>query len=388
MSPVIVGLIIVGLLLLAIIMRFPVAFAMLVTGFAGMLWLLPFQAAGKFITIDIFNMLSSYPFSVIGMFVLMGFFAAATGMTHRLYRVAYVWIGFVPGGLSIATIMACASFSAVCGSSPATAATVGKIAYPEMKRYNYDDSLATGCIAAAGGLGPLIPPSAGLVIYALLTEQSIAKVLVSGIIPGIILALLFAATIVIRCRLNPALGPAGPATTFKEKIKVLPGLMEALILFLVIIGGLFAGWFTPTQAGAAGAGAALLIGLFHKEMRMRQLLEGVKEALNISCMILMLITGSVVFGHFLSLSTIPILLTDWVSELSVSPLIILIIVCIGYVIGGCFIDSLGLIVLTIPIIAPIMFQLGYDPIWFWGTYRPFSRNRRNHATCRRQCLRR
>jgi tripartite ATP-independent transporter DctM subunit len=198
----------------------------------------------------------------------------------------------------------------------------------------------------------------------LLTEQSIAKVLVSGIIPGIILSLLFAATIVILCKRNPAMGPPGPITALKEKLKVLPGLLEALILFLIIIGGLFAGWFTPTQAGTAGAAAALLIGLFHKEMRLRQILEGAKEALNVSCMILMLITGSVVFGHFLSLSTIPLLLTEWVSQLSVSPLVILIIVCVGYIVGGCFIDSLGLIVLTIPIIAPIMSQLGYDLIWF------------------------
>ena len=274
---------------------------MLVTGFTGMLWLLPFKAAGKFITIDMFNMLSSYPFSVIGMFVLMGFFASATGMTQRLYKVAYVWIGSVPGGLSIATIMACASFAAVSGSSPATAATVGKIAFPEMKRYNYDDSLATGCIAAAGGLGPLIPPSAGLVIYALLTELSIAKVLVSGIIPGIILSLLFAATVVIICKRKPSLGPPGPKTTFKEKIRTLPGLLEALILFLVIIGGLFAGWFTPTQAGTAGAAAALLIGLFHREMRLRQVFKGAKEALNVSCMILMLIQVplfSVIFSVF------------------------------------------------------------------------------------------
>jgi len=322
MSPITIGYIVIVCLIIAIALRVPVAFALMIVGVLGMMCLVPPGAALRFLAMDIFERFSSYSFSIIPMFVLMGYFAAMTGMTERLYKVAYVWVGWVRGGLSVATIMACAAFAAVCGSSPATAATIGRVAIPEMKRYNYADSLSTGSIAAAGNLGPLIPPSNGMIIYALLTQQSVVKCLVSGIIPGIIQAILFSLTVYILCRINSSLGPRGPSTSWMDKIRSIPALLETGGLFLFVIGGLFGGLFTPTQAGTAGCAGALLIGLIRGKLSWVGIWSATKETALISCMILLLITGSVVFGHFLSLSTLSITIVKWAQELPFHPLII------------------------------------------------------------------
>lgn len=364
MSPVAVGFIGIAFLILAFVIRIPVAFAMMIVGLAGSLYLLPAHAAFRFLATDIFDKFSSYPLSVIPMFMLMGYFAAATGMTTRLYQVAYAWIGWVRGGLSVATVLANALFAAVSGSSAASAATFGKVAYPEMKKYHYDDTLATGCIAGAGTLGPMIPPSGGLIVYGLITEQSITDLFLAAIIPGIMLALLFVIGVYILCRRNPSLGPPGPPTSWKEKVRALPGLAEAGGLFALAVGGLFAGLFTPTQAGSVGAAGALLIGLLRRTLSSKALWEATVEAVQVSCMVLCLITGAVVFGHFLSLSTIPMFLTDWVSGLAVHRLVVLICVCLFYIVGGCFLDALGLIVVSLPIIYPVIAALGYDLVWF------------------------
>jgi C4-dicarboxylate transporter, DctM subunit len=364
MSPVIAAYIGIGLLIIAIVLRMPVAFCMLTVGFLGMLYLIPYDAAFKFLSMDIFERFSSYSFSAIPLFVLMGYYASLSGMTRKLFDVAYIWIGQLRGGLAMATVVACAMFACVCGSSPATAATVGKLAFPQMKRYNYDDALATGSIAGAGTLGPLIPPSNGFIIYGLLTAQSIGKLFIAGILPGILLTTLFAITVYTICRIDPKLGPAGPKSTWKQKLKILPGLFEIAFVFLVVLGGLFAGFFSPTQAGAIGALAALLIGVIRKIVTWESLWASTKEALLVSCMIMCLVAGAIVFGHFLSLSTMPILFAQWIQGLPVSPIVVYIAVCVFYIVGGCFIDAMGLIVLTIPILAPIIFKLGFDPIWF------------------------
>jgi C4-dicarboxylate transporter, DctM subunit len=364
MTPFEVGLICIGILLVAICIRIPVAFASLLTGVIGMLWLLPPQAAFRFAVTDLNTQFNSFPFSAMPMFILMGFFAASSGMTQKLFNVAYTWIGSIRGGLAVATVGACALFSAVCGSGPATAGTIGKVAYPQMKRFGYDDALSTGSIAAAGTLGPLIPPSGAMIIYAILTEQSIVKCLVSGILPGILVAILMGLTGFFICKRNPGLGPAGPKTTWQQKVRVLPGLIETVILFVFIIGGLYVGIFTPTQAGAAGAFGALIIGLIGRNLKWKTIWESAKESLRLSCMVLFLIAGSVVFGHFLTLSTVSTTVVHWAQQLPVAPVVIIIIICVFYVIGGCFIDSLGLLVLTIPITAPVVFSLGYDPIWY------------------------
>jgi C4-dicarboxylate transporter DctM subunit len=364
MTPYEIGLLGIGLLLLAIALRVPIAFASMIAGVIGMLMMLPPMAALRFAITDINTQFNSFGFSALPMFTLMGFFAAGSGMTQRLFDVAYAWIGWIRGGLAVATVVACALFSAICGSGPATAATIGKVAYPQMKRFGYDDALSTGAIAAAGTLGPLIPPSGAMIIYAILTQQSIIKCLVSGILPGILVAIMMGLTGYYLCWRNPNLGPPGPKTDWKRKIKVLPGLIETIILFAFVIGGLYFGWFTPTQGAAAGAFGALAIGLARRDLSWKIFWNSTKEALKVSCMVLFLIAGSVVFGHFLSLSTFSTQLVTWAQHLTIPPVFIIIIICVFYIVGGCFIDSLGLLVLTIPITAPVVFSLGYDPIWF------------------------
>ena len=312
-----------------------------------------------------YNQFNSFSFSAVPMFILMGYFTASTGMTERLFSAAYAWIGWLRGGLSIASVMACALFAAVSGSGPATAATIGKVAYPQMKRYGYHDSLSTACIAAAGTLGPLIPPSGAMIVYAILTEQSIIQCLLAGIVPGIIVTLLMILMIFGLCIKFPNLAPAGPKTSWSVKIKSLPGVLETAFLFLFVVGGLYLGFFTPTQAGAAGAFGALVIGLVHGKLGIKVVWSSAKEAVRVSCMVLFLIAGSVIFGHLLSLSTFTTSAIQWVQSLPVPTVVIIMGICIFYVIGGCFLDALGLLVLSTPIIAPVISGLGYDLVW-WG----------------------
>ncbi|MFH1294134.1 MAG: TRAP transporter large permease subunit [Pseudomonadota bacterium] len=364
MSPVAAGLIGIGLLVVLFMLRMPVAFAMALVGLVGFAYLSGPEPALSLLAQDIYHTFSSYPLSVIPMFILMGTFAFAAGISQRLYKTTYAWIGHLRGGLTIATVFACAGFGAICGSSTATAATMGKIALPEMKKYNYDDALATGTVAAAGTLGILIPPSTVLIVYGILTEQSIGKLFVAGILPGILLSIFFAATVALLCWRNPAIGPPGAPTSWREKLKALTGIIEALILFILAIGGLFGGLFSPTQAGAIGAGGALLIGLARRQLSWQTFFEAGKEALRTSCMVIFIITGAIVFGHFMAVSRIPFVLAEWLGELPIHPTAVMGVIIFIYFIGGFFMDAMGLIVVTIPIFFPIVLKLGFDPIWF------------------------
>jgi len=364
MSPATAGIIGIGLLVLLFLLRMPVAFAMALAGLVGFAYLTTPEAALSLLARDIFDVFSSYPLSVIPMFILMGTFAFASGISQRLYKTAYAWIGHRSGGLTIATVFACAGFGAICGSSTATAATMGKIALPEMKKYNYDDTLATGTVAAAGTLGILIPPSTVLIVYGILTEESIGKLFVAGILPGILMSIFFAATVALLCWRNPAIGPPGTPSSWKEKLRATTGIIEALILFLLAIGGLFLGWFSPTQAGAIGAGGALLIGLARRQLTLRSFFEAGKEGLQTACMVIFIITGAVVFGHFMAVTRIPFLLADWLGGLPIHPMAVMAVIVFIYFIGGFFMDAMGLIVVTIPIFFPVVMKLGFDPIWF------------------------
>jgi tripartite ATP-independent transporter DctM subunit len=364
MTNVTVGLLGIGVLLVLFLLRVHIAFAMALVGALGYAYLMSLDAGMKILVRDVFEQFSSYPLTVIPSFVLMGTYAFASGISERLYKAANAWFGQFSGGLTLATIAASAAFAAICGSTSAAVATMGKIAIPEMRRYNYKDTLSTGCIASAATLGILIPPSTIFIVYGILTEQSIGQLFVAGIVPGIILTILFAVTVVVLCKFRPSLGPKGHSVPWKEKFRSLTGIIEAVMLFLLSIGGLFLGWFTPTQAGSIGAAGALLIGMARKKLTWKEFVNSTKDGLHISCMILWLIAGATVFGHFITISGIPRILVQGVQGLPFEPWVIMICICLLYFVGGLFIDAMALIVLTVPFIYPVVVRLGFDPIWF------------------------
>jgi C4-dicarboxylate transporter, DctM subunit len=364
MNDVTTGIAGIGLLLLLFVLKFPVAFAMALVGFLGFAYLAGVGPALAVLAKDIFETFSSYPLSVIPMFILMGNFAYASGISRRLFNTAYAWVGHFRGGLTIATVIACAGFAAICGSTAATAATMGQIALPEMKKYGYDSKLATGTVAAAGTLGILIPPSTIFIVYGIMTEGSIGKLFISGLLPGVILTFFFVLTVGYLCIRHPELGPAGEPVTWVKRLKAFSGIVEAIILFLLAIGGLFLGWFSPTQAGAIGAAGALLIGVGRRQISWSGFVDACKEGLRTSCMVLFIITGATVFGHFMAISSIPFILADWIGNLPLPPMAIMAVIIFVYFLGGFFMDSMALIVVTIPIFFPLVMNLGFDPIWF------------------------
>ncbi len=364
MDPVSLGIVGIFVLVFLFLLGMPIAFSMAIVGFVGFALLTDLNAAFTMLPRDFFEEFSSYPLSVIPMFILMGTFASASGISKRLYDTAHAWLGHWRGGLAIATIFACAGFGAICGSSTATAAAMGQIALPEMRRYNYEDSFATGTVAAGGTLGILIPPSTVMIIYGILTEQSIGKLFIAGIIPGILLSVFFAFTAYLVSKLQPDIAPVTQPLPLKERIKRLSGILEIIILFSLALGGLFLGWFSPTQAGAIGAAGALCIGLVKGQLKWDSFVSACKEGLRTSCMVIFIISGATIFGHFMAVTRIPFLLADFVETLPFSPLFILIIIMLIYFIGGFFMDSMALIVLTVPIFYPVVVRLGFDPIWF------------------------
>ena len=364
MDPVTIA--VIGLVLMFALMLFgmPIGFAMLLAGVLGNAYLLSVPAATHLLSTNVWEQFSSYGLSVVPLFVLMGQFAYRAGITERLYDAAYKWFGRMPGGLACTTITACAGFSAICGSNSATAATMGTIALPAMRRYGYDRALATGAVAVGGTLGVVIPPSVVMIVIAVQTEQSLLRLFLAGIIPGLILTVLFLATVLAMCLRKPALGPPGPATSLREKLASLSGVIETLILFVLVIGGLYVGWFTPTEAGAAGAFGALVIGLARRRLSLKEIVLSASETLRISAMVVLLITGAVLFGRFLTVSRLPFELADWAAALPVPSFTIMMVVVLIYLIGGCLMDALGFLVVTVPIFFPMAAALGYDPTWF------------------------
>jgi tripartite ATP-independent transporter DctM subunit len=294
----------------------------------------------------------------------MGQLAYHSGISKRLFDTAYKFMGHWPGGLAIATVWACAGFAAICGSTNATAATMAAVTLPEMKRYGYKPELATGVVAAGGSLGILIPPSVIFIVYGVMTEQSIGKLFMAGLLPGIMLTLLFAVAIIIWTNINPDLGPKGPKVGFKEKMVSLSGMLETLMLFVFIMGGLFIGFFTPTEAGAVGAFGTLLLACARRKLTWKGFITSLFETTGISCMIIVIVAGATIFGHFLAITRIPFDIANWISEIQLPHYIVMLIIILVYLIGGCFLDSLALIMLTVPIFYPVVISLNYDPIWF------------------------
>ncbi len=364
MSPGLVGIIGTSALFILLFSGIPVGFLLALLGVIGFSYLTTFGAGSNLLAKDFFANFSAYSLTVIPMFIFMGQIAFYSGTSQRLYDFAYKMVGHRRGGLAMATTVACAGFAAICGSTSATAATMGTVALPEMKRYGYDSQLATGCVAAGGTLGILIPPSVIFIVYGIMTQESIGKLFAAGILPGVLLTGLFFLTIYIQTRLNPGLGPAGPGVSWKEKVASLSELSETILLFILVMGGLFTGLFTPTEAGAIGACGALVIALVRRKLSWQGFRDSVLDTTRLSCMVMVIVTGAAVFGHFLAVTRIPFDLASWVGNLAVPPMAVIGFVILTYLIGGCFIDSLALILLTVPIFFPVIKSMGFDPIWF------------------------
>ncbi|MFP3911375.1 MAG: TRAP transporter large permease [Desulfobacteraceae bacterium] len=365
MSATLIG--IIGILVLLAVLFFlgmPVGFAMAIVGFCGFWYVVSFKAAINMVGSDIWSTFSSYGLTVVPLFIFLGYLAFNSGIAERLYNAAYKWLGHWRGGLAIATIGADELFAAICGSNTATAATMGTVALPQMTKYNYDNRLSTGTVVTGGTLGTVMPPSVVLIVIGLQTEQSIIKLFLGGILPAVLLGILFVLTIFVMCRVYPHFGPAGPKTSFREKMVSLIGVIEALGIFILIIGGLYLGLFTPTEAGAVGVFFTLLITVGTRRLTWKGFVDSVRESLKISAMVFFLVTGAIIFGRFLAVTRLPFMVADFASSLPIPSYLILTLVLIIYLLGGCFIDSLGFLVLTIPIFFPLGMALGFDPIWY------------------------
>ena len=362
MDPLTVGIVGTVILLVLFFAGVPIGFAMAITGLAGFAYMVNPGAAFHLIASDIFDQLNSYSLSVLPMFILMGSMAFASGIGSKAFHVASVVFGRLRGGLVVATVCACCIFGALTGSGAATNVAIGKSAVPEFRRHRYDPVFSLGALACSGTLGFLIPPSIPLAVYGILTEQSIGKLFIAGLIPGLLITGLFVGWALVLCWFKPGLGPEGPETSMRQKAKSLLGLLDALILFLLVIGGLFTGFFSPTMAGAIGAAGAVAIGLARRQLSWRRFLEGLKDALRLSCMIFMLIVGAMIFGHFVTATGLALRLAEWASGMS--PLGLIVFISVLFFIFGCFIDITPILLLLVPQFYPLVTKSGYDPIWF------------------------
>jgi C4-dicarboxylate transporter DctM subunit len=364
MSEVAIGILGLAVILLLFLTGIELGFAMALVGFLGFSYIVSVKAGLNLLAKDVFDVLANYGFTVIPLFVLMGQVAFNAGIAKRLYDSAYKFIGHVPGGLAMATVGGATAFKAICGSSPATAATFASVAVPEMDRYNYDKKLSTGIVATVGTLGILMPPSVTLIVFGIITEQSIGRLFLAGIIPGLIIAFFFICIIYGWCKMDPSLGPKGERSTWKARIASLPEVIWVVVIFLLVIVGLMRGFFTPTEAGSVGTFAVLLLTIFKRDMNLKGYLKSVGESLRTACMVLMLIAGSTVLGHFLAVTKIPMIAADWIIELPFHKLTVMVLIALIYLLGGSFIDDLAFMVLATPIFYPVIIKMGFDPIWF------------------------
>ncbi|MCJ7546761.1 MAG: TRAP transporter large permease [Deltaproteobacteria bacterium] len=364
MSEVMFGIIGLAAVLVFFLTGIELGFAMALVGFLGFCYIRSFEAGLNLLAKDIFEVFSNYGFTVIPLFILMGQIALNAGIAKRLFNAAYKFIGHIPGGLAMATVAGATAFKAICGSSPATAATFASVAVPEMDRYGYDKKLSTGIVATVGTLGILIPPSVTLIVFGMITGESIGKLFLAGIIPGLIIALFFIFIIYGWCKINPSLGPKGERSTWKARIASLPDVGWIVLIFLLVVGGLMKGFFTPTEAGSVGTFAVLLLSVLKKDLTLKGFFKSVAESLRTACMVLMLIAGSTILGHFLTVTKIPMIASDWVASLPLNKFLIMILISLIYQLGGSFIDDLAFMILATPIFYPVIITLGFDPIWF------------------------
>jgi tripartite ATP-independent transporter DctM subunit len=364
MSPTLVGIAGIVLMLAIFMTRMPVAYVMAVVGYAGFSVMISVKGGLSLLSRSIYETFASYGLTTIPLFILMGQLAFNCGIGRRLYDTAFKFLGSTRGGLAMATVTACTAFGAVCGSSPATAATMATVGLPEMRRYGYADELAAGCVASGGGLGMIMPPSVVLIVYGILTEQSIGALFVAGILPAIVMTLLFIVCVLVWCRIDPRQGAAGDKADWRQRLRSLTGMGDTLLVFALVMGGLFFGLFTPTEAAAVGAFGVLAVALVRRQITWSGIVKSLYETLRTSCMVMFLIAGAVIFGKFLAVTRIPFNIASWIGGFDLPPYMILAAIIVVYFIGGCVMDALALVMLTIPIFYPVVINLGYDPIWF------------------------
>ncbi|HME45270.1 MAG TPA: TRAP transporter large permease [Syntrophorhabdales bacterium] len=364
MSEVVTGVTALFILILVFLTGIELAFAMAAIGFIGFAYLVGFAPACNLLVKDFFDTFTSYGFTVVPLFVLMGQIASNADIAKRLYRGAHKWVGHIPGGLAMTTVVGATLFKAMCGSTLATTATFAGIAIPEMDRYGYDKKLSTGIVASVGTLGMLIPPSIVLIIYGIVVEQSIGRLFLAGIVPGLLISLFFIFVIYGWVKIDPAIAPGSEKASLRERIRVLPEFIWVALIFTAVIGGLMSGVFSPTEAGTIGTIAVLVLAAARRELGWKTLIKSFDESLRTACMVLVLIWGSTVLGHFLAITQIPFIAADWVVGLPFARWIIMILVILIYLLGGSFIDDLAFMILATPIFYPAVVKLGYDPIWF------------------------
>ncbi|MEY4253819.1 MAG: hypothetical protein RLZZ566_1289 [Pseudomonadota bacterium] len=346
------------------LLRVPVGMAMGLVGVCGYSYIAGSGPALKLIGQTSMRTVTDYTFGVIPMFMLMGAFVSVSGVSRELFRAANAFIGHLRGGLGMATVIACGGFAAICGSSVATAATFSSVAYPEMRRFGYPQSFSTGVIAAGGTLGAMLPPSTVLAVYAILTQQDIGKLFMAGIIPGLLAMAMYVLTIFIIVKVKPDWLPRGPATSWSERFAGLKDVWAPLLLFVFVIGGLYGGFFTPTEAGGVGATGAFLLGVLRGKLDRAGILEALLSATRTAAAVFTVLIGALIFGYFLTMTQTPQKLTGFLTELGLGPYGVLALIMLMYLILGCLMDAMAMIILTVPIIFPVIVQLGFDPIWF------------------------
>ncbi|MDG1281278.1 MAG: TRAP transporter large permease [Pseudorhodobacter sp.] len=358
------GLVGIAVLLLLLVLRIPVAFAMFLVGFVGIAVLNGWNAAMGLLASETFTLASNPELVVIPLFILMGNVASHTGMSRQLYDAAYSVIGHIRGGLASATVIGCGGFAALSGSSVASALTMGKVSLKQMDRFGYDPRLSTGCVAAGGTLGILIPPSTGFVIYAILTEQSIGRLFLAGVFPGLLMLAMFVLTITLLCWFMPSLGPAGPANSRAEKLRSMLGAMPILLVIALTIGGIYGGFFSPVEAAGVGAGLVILYGIVTRKLGFKAFWDACRDSIVTTATVMLILIAAHMINPFLALSQIPTVVGEFLAGMNLSATATLLVILLVYAVLGCFLEGFAMLVLTLPIFFPVIIDLGIDPIWF------------------------
>ncbi len=376
MNPVVLGLSGLGLMLVLVAIRIPIAFCMALVGFFGMIVAIGWQegtefdvergfdAAWSYASFEPYSFIASFPIVAVPLFLLMGYVAFHAGFTRDLYYTARMWLSHLYGGLAMASVAGCAMFAAVSGSSLATAAAMGKLAVPEMLRYKYDKGLASGVVAASGTLGSLIPPSILMILYGLFTEESVGQLLMAGLIPGVLSALIYMLMVWVRAKINPEIAPPAEGVTWGERFSSLKGTWSIIVLFAIVMGGIYTGFVTPTEAAAVGAAGAWVLGFLARRLDKEKCKAALLETTRTTASIFALVLGAKLFVGFVALTGVAGALTEWATSLDVAPVWILVCLSLIYIVLGTFMDPIGMMLLTLPVVTPVISALGYDLVWF------------------------